>query len=139
MIKIKNNEFKKANTYLTLALELFNKSGTEYKGPKSQTYTKILNNYAFIMYKDSKYETAIKYVNESLKKCYINNYTKTIAENFELLFMIYEKLHQPDSALIYHKLYKTYSDSLYNENKIKQLTQIKMQYEFDKELKEKGV
>ena len=51
----------------------------------------------------------------------------------EGLSICYEQLHQPQRALDHHKLYKKLTDSLFNQNNTRKITQLTAEYTFGKE------
>lgn len=51
----------------------------------------------------------------------------------ELISKIYEGLNNYKEAYKFHVIFKTYTDSLYNESNTEEITNLKNQYEFEKE------
>jgi DNA-binding CsgD family transcriptional regulator len=54
----------------------------------------------------------------------------------QYLSELYEKTNKPVKALIYARNFKIYSDSISHEKNIKKMTQLEMQFEFDKKIKQ---
>lgn len=79
------------------------------------------------------YREAIPYlikgmkIGEELKSQLIINHSS------KQLSLAYEKLGNIEKAYKYYKLYKISGDSLYNEENTKSITQLTMQFEFDKQ------
>ena len=52
------------------------------------------------------------------------------------LSKLYRQTKEFENALNYYEVFKLYSDSIFNDESIRQLTQIELQYQFDKKLNE---
>jgi len=59
-----------------------------------------------------------------------------IALSSQFLSKLNQEKGDFEKALDYYTLYKTYSDSTYNEENVRKLTQMEMQYQFDAKMKE---
>lgn len=141
-IELGNYESDKGN--YTRALEYFNKSydqivnqSTTYLGPKSRALVSVLGNLGRVHYHLDDTKKSIDYLKESLKLAEQNNYVNWIESNTYQLSLIYENEGKPEKALYYFKIYEKYGDSILNESSIKKITQLEMQFEFDKEIKER--
>jgi tetratricopeptide (TPR) repeat protein len=131
--------YRKAITYFKQGEKYLNNIGSEYLGPKSLFRAELYS---------------------SLGNCYLLNNDLVLAENYllksfeiseqtgQIAFMeisaqylseLYEKVGQPIKALKYARLYKFYSDSISRDENVKRITQLEMQFEFDKKLREKEV
>jgi tetratricopeptide (TPR) repeat protein len=137
-----NNEFDKGN--YTKALEYYNEGhdqivsqSTEYLGPKSRALVAILGNLGRVHYHLGNKQKAIEYLEESLALARQNHYINWIESSTYELSKIYESEGEFDKALKYFKTYEQYGDSILNESSIKRITQLEMQFEFDKEMKER--
>ena len=96
----------------------------------------ILGNLGRVHFYLGNKEKAKKNLKESLKMAIQNHYADWIeASTFELS-KIYESEGQYAKALDYFKTYEQYGDSILNENSIKRITQLEMQFDFDKKMKE---
>lgn len=62
-----------------------------------------------------------------------------IAETAKQLSISYENQGDPGKSLAYFKVFKSYSDSLVNEDIIRRTTRLEMQYQFDARLKQREV
>lgn len=60
-----------------------------------------------------------------------------VSKNAEKLNLVYEALNQHKVSLKYARIFKDISDSILNEDIVKKTTQLEMQFEFDKEIKER--
>lgn len=59
-----------------------------------------------------------------------------VALSAKKLSSLYRRIKEYEDALNYYEVFKHYSDSIFNEENIRQLTQIELQYQFDTKLKE---
>ncbi len=137
--ELNNSNYEGALVYYKKALEHIGNQEEEYLGPKSlalaRTFTKLGTVYALL--EDNK--QAIFYLKEALKLSLQNHYLSLIESNALELSKIYEKKGQLVEALTYYKTYEEYGDSLLNESSIKKITQLEMQFEFDKKARERAL
>lgn len=132
---IDNNIDKAINHYLK-AYELINNTKPEYDGPKSRVLVVTLGNLG-IAYSVLKEENkSISTFEQTFDMAMKNNYMDWIESSSYHLSKIYENKGQLKKALQYFKIYKQYGDSIINENSIKKITQLEMQFDFDKKMKE---
>ncbi len=119
------------------AMEYYQKSLkiSEELGDK-QEIALILGNIAELNNKQENFHKAIKFAEKSL------NISREIGallremEAYEHLSTAYEGLNYTGKALEYYKLYTDAKDSLFNEEKNKQITEIETKYETEKKEKE---
>ncbi len=121
------NNYDKALDYFQKTLKLSIESGN--KSMEAKTYKELsllylaLKDYKKTDYYAKKaYAIAQKTGDIELMK----NVTKVLAEN-------YANLGQYKKAYQYHVIFKKLNDSLFNENNIKELTRLEMQYKYEKE------
>ena len=62
-----------------------------------------------------------------------------LLKNYETLFSVYEKLGQYDKALEFHMKYITVKDSIFNEEKSRQIAEMETKYETEKKDKENEI
>lgn len=141
LIDLSDYEFEIGNhtkslEYLFQAKDLMQKNSNEYLGPLSRmetiVYGKLGKTYAAL----NENENAIKNLQKSLELAKSNNYAIWIERNAFELSNIYEKKNNLSKALEYFKIYESYGDSILSDNNIKRITQLEMQYEFDKKMQE---
>jgi len=135
-------EFDKKNyvealNYYEEAYNEINKHDTEYLGPKSHLIVGILANMGRVYSHLGNKQKALEYLEESLALARQNHYINWIEFSTHELSIIYEKEGDFVKALEYYKIFEQYGDTILNESSIKKITQIEMQFEFDKKLKEK--
>lgn len=128
--------YRKALENLMRAKKLIIENTEDYLGPKSRmetiVYGKIGKTYSSL----EEYDKAIEYLNTSLDLARSNNYANWIENNAFELSKIYEKKNLLSKALEFYKIYESYGDSILSENNIKRITQLEMQYGFDKKMQE---
>lgn len=79
---------------------------------------------------------AEQYIKQSLELAEKEQYQELIIDNYKNLSELYEGTGDLRLALAYHKKYTIEKDSLFNEEKYKQLNQIQALYEAEKKQKE---
>jgi len=136
LLNINNNNFENAEFYLSKGFEMFEKSGLEYLAPKSLVYINLLTNKIKINNHRKEYTEAVENSHKLIQLSEQNNYLLNISESYFLLSQTYDYLNKTDSAYKYFKIYKQFNDSLINDKKIKKITQMQMQFELDKKLRE---
>jgi signal transduction histidine kinase len=125
-INEKLENFREALKYNFAALKGYKETGIKEQIPW------IYNNIGLIYLKQKKYNDAVKYLDTAL------SFSKELGK-IELIKLSYENWSALDSAqgnyksaLEHYKLFISYRDSLFNEEKTKKLVQLQMQYDFDK-------
>lgn len=132
-------QYKKSEEYLELALNMLKNTKSDHDGPLSIYQADIFTTAAKLSFNDARFEEAKKYAWDGLKLASSNSYKETIYENARILSMIYDKTGQIDSALVYTKIYIKNNEEFQNENDLKRITQLKMQYEFDEILRAREI
>lgn len=82
------------------------------------------------------YETAVDYLVSGLSVAEEKGQAGLISLASDYLSRIYMQKGDFETALNYHSLFKTYSDSTFNEENISKLSQLEMEYQFDVKMKE---
>lgn len=93
-------------------------------------------NIAHCYIKMGMYHAAAKYAKESFEMSKAFNMKKDIMNSADLLSQIEQQLNNYKEALNYHKLYKIYSDSLFNLENSEQLANLESQYLREKQEKQ---
>jgi len=136
LMYINKKDYKTAELFFEKGLEMIEKSDLDYLAPKSLVYIDLLKNEIKIYIHKKDYVEAIKKSHKIIQLSVENNYLSSISEGHFLLSQIYDSLGKNDSAYKYFKIYKQFNDSLINEKKLKKITQMQMQFELDKKLRE---
>ncbi|MBI9034232.1 MAG: tetratricopeptide repeat protein [Bacteroidales bacterium] len=93
---------------------------------------KTFNNLGKYYYNQSETDSAFKYFNLVLELAPKIKNWGSAKMGCESLISLYEKERKYDSALKFQKLYQVYSDSLLNEEKIKNISGIESRYKYQK-------
>ncbi|MBK9285572.1 MAG: SpoIIE family protein phosphatase [Sphingobacteriaceae bacterium] len=123
-------EYKKSLDYCRKALVIRKKLGNKIS--IASTLTNIGHNYSELNQKDS----AVYYTLEALK--YADEIGAPYIQMgcYEQLYLIYQQSKEADLALKYHKLFKTVSDELQNQERMKSLQEIETKFETEQKDKE---
>lgn len=130
-IHLVKEEFEEAREYLGMAVLTLENNTNNFVGPRSIGSTSIYTHVAHLAVHDRDFSKALHFARLSYRQAITNSYQENITENAQLISEIFEELNQPDSALAYFKIYNEYKDQLLNEENLKKITRLKMQYEFD--------
>ncbi len=129
--------FERALNYYQEGLKQIDGKNVDYLGPKSSTFAILYSRIGRVYSRLGDYTNAITYLEKSLDLATQNQYVSLVETNNLELSVIYEKKAEFSKALEYYKVYEEVGDSILNESSIKRLTQLEMQFEFDKELKQR--
>ena len=98
----------------------------------AETYVHMGINYFAIQ----KFSEAEKYLDEGLQIAGQTNQYSMIALASQHLSTVHKRLKNYETALAFYETYKQFSDSIYNEENVRRLTQLEMQYQFEQKLTE---
>ncbi len=121
---------KKALIYLNNALELQSKVGDKAGKAKS------LNRIGEVCAREDKHEEAIKYYARSLSISKATNYLPLLESVYENLAQACYNIGHYKEAFEYQKKHGDTRAMLFNEEKINTITQIRSQYEYEKQTQE---
>ncbi len=82
---------------------------------------------------------AYRYFRVSLHIAQGENLMGILQRNYAAMADYFEKTSDPDSALVYYKLYTAVKDSIYNQNLNKQLANLKIHFQNEKSKKENEI
>lgn len=116
----------KAETYLLKSLKI-----RERLGDKSNI-AKTLHTLGELYYNQKNIKKALDYTFKSYKIADDLKLRKLLQLTTKNLSEIYSDKKDYKNAFVYYKMFKENSDSLYNETNTKKMTQLQMQYQFDK-------
>jgi len=105
-------------------------------GSKSMFLSEININTGIVYFLKGEAKTAEEYLAKGLSVAEEYGQTELISLASEYLSKIYKQKGDYKEALHYYTLFKTSSDSTFNEKNIRKLTQLEMQYQFDAQQKE---
>ncbi len=130
-VEIQRKNYAKAYEYLIKSLEARKLVNDKSGIAKSYYY---LSNY-FSEVKD--FEQAQIYAKKALVLGIELKEPLTRKISAMFLYQIYKDLHNYEKALGYHEIYNQISDSLINDNKIQEITKLQLQFDYEKQEKEK--
>src|SRR5690606_33327460 len=87
-----------------------------------------LHNISYVFIAQKQYEKAIQYLQSSLDVALELNFTDLARANYQYLADIFEQAGLLDSALVYHKYYVHYKDSLDGLNVQKAIAELEVQF-----------
>ncbi len=130
------SNFEKALEYYSEGYKLFVRHDDEYSGPKSRVFVSVIGSLGRVNSKLGNKQKAIEYLEITLDEARQNKYINWIEFSTHELSKIYEKEGEYNKALYYFKIFEQYGDTILNNSSIKRITQLEMQFEFDKKMKE---
>ena len=138
-VEFEQQNYADALKYYEKGLAIIEDPNFIYYGPKS-----IETSSAFLHIGESYYHLkANELAEENLLKAYTTaketGHQNVISDASKLLAGISERRGDPEMALYYFKEYKSSADSILNEESIKKLIKVQMEYEFESRLKEQGL
>ncbi len=129
-IYITQGKTKKASGLIDKAIKL----NKEINDPERLCNSYIIKGRLFKSAGD--YSNAVNFANKAKKIANELDNPQYIQQSAEILAEAYGKLGEYKLAYENHVLFKNYSDSLFNESNIKEITRLENQYQFDKEKQE---
>ncbi|MEZ5084561.1 MAG: tetratricopeptide repeat protein [Bacteroidales bacterium] len=111
--------------------------GSDYLGPKSILYADIYNRLGFCYLQLNQYFLAEQSLLKGYKIASETGLLDALTKITINLSDVYENTNKPARSLEFFKLFKQYSDSISKEENVKKITQLGMQFEFDKMMKER--
>ena len=134
ILYLNNNIPDSAIYYLNESEKILELGDDHYIGPKSLLLVDLYTKYGVAYDQREELSKALYYLTKGYRLGIEANYQGSVKESSGLLSFVYEKLGNSDSALHYYKIYKLYSDSLTNENNIRELTKLEFEYQYEKQL-----
>ena len=133
-LEMMNGNFGKARDYLFTALEYVNEQSRHYYAPTSTTLAPIYNRLGNCYINLADIPEALRYFNMALQLGLQNHRLTDVSEATKGLAEAWEKQGRLDSSYHYFKIFKAYSDSLSNEESIKQLAYLDARYKYEQSL-----
>lgn len=129
-IHYERKDYLDAEEFAGLALTTVEKNLDYFEGPSSYYRAEIYTTTAKIFYSQGKEETK-RFARSGYSISVKNSYTKNAFECAMILYNIHLNSSQVDSALHYSKAYIESYKTFEKDRDVKQITQLKMQREFD--------
>jgi tetratricopeptide (TPR) repeat protein/DNA-binding CsgD family transcriptional regulator len=127
-------EYDSAIHYLDLSYTLQDNLGLLPSGSpaifRAETEIHLGVNY----YESGKIEVAKVFLQKGYQNAYQNGQISLVSLAAKFLSDIKKKENDFKSALEYHGIFKRYSDSLYNEENVRKLTRLEMQYQYESQI-----
>jgi len=136
LLYILQEKYIKAIEVLEESLIIQKKLEVTVSGSKSFFLAETYINLGIANLFTEKYESAKNYLIEGYSIAKSTQQNRLTALAAEHLSECYKKSGSYKSALNYYEIFKQYSDSTFNEESIRKLTQFEMQHEFNARLKE---
>lgn len=112
------------------AIENFRASLSIWRNLKDHHSEAITMGYmAFALIKKGAYQNAVDTCNSALSIAHEAGAISTERDLFDYLFMAYDKMGDPANALKYYKKYIQYRDSLVNDQKTQEITEMRVRFE----------
>jgi tetratricopeptide (TPR) repeat protein len=124
----------KANEYISLAKNILENNSDNFIGPSSMIEARVYSTASGVEFNNHNYTTAIDYAKKSLQLAIPNYYQGSIINSTRQLSNSFYALGQADSAFFYSQLYIQYQDSIINRKGINEVTQLRMQKDFEAKL-----
>ncbi|NCA85196.1 MAG: tetratricopeptide repeat protein [Clostridia bacterium] len=132
---IKN--FEEALSYYNQALEMAGAVDSKYSGPKALFYANLYSGIGSAYYYLKNYDLAIKNLSAGFDKASETGQLTIVAESADKLSRAYEMRNQAELALKYARIHQSVSDSIMNDDMVRRITELDMQYKFDKVIAER--
>lgn len=116
--------------YLSKALQINEETGN------MDGVTMALGNMGGIYTAGGNYSKAEEYLEKTLATAYKYGFLETRSQAYLQLTELYEKMKQPEKALIYFKKHTALKDSIFNETKSQQIAEMQTRFEVEKKEKE---
>jgi len=119
-------KYKDAENYLTRSLEL----PDDQKNSFGMTFT--LNTLAMTYQATDRFDLAVSTALRSIDIAKKNTYRDKVKETYFILYNIYEQQHDYKMALEYYRQFNLYQDSIFSDEKLKAIENLKINYETEK-------
>ena len=138
-IEQKRGKYKNAIEYYKKLHQDILNLGSDYYGPTSYLKANYFTNIGVCYLKVKNFKDAESNLLAAYKIAHETGQLEYIKLSAQYLSELYEIYNRPVDALKYAKLFKIYSDSLSTDENVKKITQLEMQFSFDKKMKEQEI
>jgi len=121
---------------LNLSVELQNQTNDNSSGSKTMFLVETNIHIGVALLELGDLKKAENYLTEGYEMAQQTKQLSLVAFASKNLSKLYRKNRDFEHALDYYEVYKQYSDSIFNDENVRQLTQLELQYQFDAKLKE---
>lgn len=138
-IEYASNNYDNALLYYKKAIEVADKISPGYLGPLSVELANCRVNLGKLYFDLEDFDNSLNELNIGYGISKGLNLLGTQKDAALYLSKLYDSQGELKRAFDYYKIYNALSDSISNENSTRKITQLKMQFEFDKTLREQEV
>jgi len=135
-IEESNGKYQKAIEYYKQSENYLDKIGDEFLGPIFLFHITLNNSLGKCYLKLGEHEIAERILLEVFQLASKNGQLEALKDVSNNLSKLYNNTGQEKKALEYFQSFKLFSDSISKDENIKKLTQLQMQFEFDKMMKQ---
>lgn len=114
------------------ALQFYEQSLEYIKNENTQSYAGFLFNMGYALHKEGSHDKALGFIERSLTISKQLNDFKGIHESYQGLYEIYQSKGDFRNAFEFLTMFHAYEDSIFNETKNRQLSELETQYETEK-------
>ncbi len=136
LLDLYNKKYESAKQHLSLSVDIQKELDIIHSGSKSFFLAETYINLGIACLNLDENELAFTNLIEGYKIAKNTNQYRLIALASEYLSNYYKSKRKFETALDYFQTFKQYSDSNFNEESVRKLTQVEMQHEFNTKLKE---
>ncbi len=133
-IHLKNNEPDSALSLINDAYSIYRKLPVGFRGPKVSRYSDIKIKTALSYMMKKEWGTSILHLDSCYYAANKARLNDVIRESSKLLSDIYDSIGITDSSYKYFKIYSYYSDSILNEDNIRNMAQMEFKYKYDQQI-----
>jgi len=130
-IQLDKGDIEQAKEFIDLAIYTLNSNRREYSGPSSYYEADIYTTAAQIYIDLEESEKALGFARKAYNISESNGYSKNLFEAARILTEVFMANQESDSALYYSIVYSKNYSTYQTDRDVKQITQIRMQQEFD--------
>jgi len=139
LLDILRQSYDSATLHLINSLDLQKELEIIHSGSKSFFIAETFINLGIANFNLKNLPEAKEYLIEGHDIAMKSKQYRLIALSSEYLSKYYQNTDKPYQALTYAQVFKQYSDSSFNEENIRKLTQLEMQHQFDTKAKEEEI
>jgi tetratricopeptide (TPR) repeat protein len=130
----KSNNYEKSLAYLDSALIYVEKEDHIFEGPRQSTMTNIISELGQVHFFLGNYEDALSYLRRTIEISKVHHQLTLLQQANKYLSMYWERFGEIDSSLYYYKLYKSYSDTINDQDNMRQLSYQQAKFQFEQEM-----
>lgn len=138
LLETEMHNYEKALAYLHQSLEIQNNIDQSIFS-KAMFLAETYVNLGIIYFESKDFKNAEMYLLKGHDLAFDTKQNSLVALSSEKLSEYYKLKGKFETSLGYYEVYKQYSDSLFNEDNVKNLTRVEMQNQFEQELRDADI